>query len=83
VRWTCAQNKFVSNSKFQFAFLAMAAEVTASCYLMETPHVTFLVDCGMFQGGRKLIKKFTTHSLSTLKRSNSFYLPTTWYTGKR
>lgn len=33
-------------------FLGAAREVTGSCYLVETDEVRFLVDCGMFQGGR-------------------------------
>jgi len=33
-------------------FLGAAREVTGSCYLVETEDVRFLVDCGMFQGGR-------------------------------
>jgi metallo-beta-lactamase family protein len=32
-------------------FLGAAGEVTGSCYLVDTGAVTFLVDCGMFQGG--------------------------------
>lgn len=31
-------------------FLGAAGEVTGSCFLVETEHVRFLVDCGMFQG---------------------------------
>jgi metallo-beta-lactamase family protein len=34
-------------------FLGGAAEVTGSCYLAETETARFLVDCGMFQGGRE------------------------------
>lgn len=34
-------------------FLGAAREVTGSCYLVETADVRFLVDCGMFQGGRE------------------------------
>ncbi|TCJ11826.1 MBL fold metallo-hydrolase [Parasulfuritortus cantonensis] len=30
-----------------------AREVTGSCYLVESGKVRFLVDCGMFQGGRE------------------------------
>jgi metallo-beta-lactamase family protein len=31
-------------------FLGAAGEVTGSCFLVETEHVRFLVDCGLFQG---------------------------------
>lgn len=33
-------------------FLGAAGEVTGSCYLFDIGKVKFLVDCGMFQGGR-------------------------------
>jgi metallo-beta-lactamase family protein len=33
-------------------FLGAAGEVTGSCLLVEADDVRFLVDCGMFQGGR-------------------------------
>ena len=33
-------------------FLGAAREVTGSCMLVETAQARFLVDCGMFQGGR-------------------------------
>lgn len=36
----------------KITFLGAAREVTGSCYLVETGSVRFLVDCGMFQGGR-------------------------------
>jgi metallo-beta-lactamase family protein len=36
----------------QLTFFGGAGEVTGSCYLIETDHCRFLVDCGMFQGGR-------------------------------
>ena len=36
----------------RITFLGAAHEVTGSCYLVETDRVKFLVDCGMFQGGR-------------------------------
>ncbi|UJP06493.1 MAG: MBL fold metallo-hydrolase [Nitrosomonas sp.] len=41
-------------------FLGAAGEVTGSSYLIETEHVRFLVDCGMFQGGREADKKNRT-----------------------
>ena len=34
-------------------FLGGTGEVTGSCYLVEAPGLRFLVDCGMFQGGRE------------------------------
>ena len=36
----------------KLTFLGAAGEVTGSCYLVEADGVRFLVDCGMFQGGR-------------------------------
>jgi metallo-beta-lactamase family protein len=37
----------------KLSFLGAAQEVTGSCFLVETAHVRFLVDCGMYQGGRE------------------------------
>jgi metallo-beta-lactamase family protein len=36
----------------RLTFHGAAAEVTGSCYLVDTSEVKFLIDCGMFQGGR-------------------------------
>jgi metallo-beta-lactamase family protein len=41
----------------QLSFLGAAGEVTGSCYLFDTGKVKFLVDCGMFQGGRDAQRK--------------------------
>lgn len=38
-------------------FLGAAREVTGSCFLVETGAVRFLVDCGMFQGGREAYRR--------------------------
>jgi metallo-beta-lactamase family protein len=38
-------------------FLGAASEVTGSCFLVETGTVRFIVDCGMFQGGREAYRK--------------------------
>jgi metallo-beta-lactamase family protein len=37
----------------QIRFLGAAREVTGSCFVVETGRMRFLVDCGMFQGGRE------------------------------
>ena len=38
-------------------FLGGAGTVTGSRFLVETPHSTVLVDCGMFQGLKELRKR--------------------------
>jgi metallo-beta-lactamase family protein len=37
----------------KLSFYGAAGEVTGSCYLINTASANFLVDCGMFQGGRE------------------------------
>lgn len=37
----------------RLTFLGAAGEVTGSSYLVETGELKFLIDCGMFQGGRE------------------------------
>jgi metallo-beta-lactamase family protein len=37
----------------KLTFLGAAGEVTGSCYLVEAGEVKFLIDCGLFQGGRQ------------------------------
>ncbi|MFN3630945.1 MAG: MBL fold metallo-hydrolase RNA specificity domain-containing protein [Casimicrobiaceae bacterium] len=41
----------------KLTFLGAAREVTGSCFLVETEHCRFLVDCGMVQGDRQAIEK--------------------------
>lgn len=38
-------------------FFGAAAEVTGSCYLIDTGAARFLLECGMFQGGREAERK--------------------------
>ena len=41
----------------RLGFLGAAGEVTGSCTLVEAGNARFLVDCGMFQGGREARQK--------------------------
>jgi len=41
----------------ELSFLGAAGEVTGSCFLLRTESVRFLVDCGLFQGGREAAGK--------------------------
>jgi metallo-beta-lactamase family protein len=46
-----------SKCNMRITFHGAAGEVTGSCFLVETGEVRFLVDCGMFQGGRDAGRK--------------------------
>lgn len=41
----------------RLTFHGGAGEVTGSCYLVDTGEIRFLIDCGMFQGGRDAERK--------------------------
>jgi metallo-beta-lactamase family protein len=41
----------------RITFLGAAREVTGSCFLVESTGIRFLVDCGMFQGGRDAYRR--------------------------
>lgn len=41
----------------KLTFLGAAEEVTGSCFRVDTDDCSFLVDCGMFQGGRDADRK--------------------------
>ena len=47
----------------RIGFFGAAGEVTGSCTLVESGDLRFLVDCGMFQGGREA----RTKNLNALK----------------
>jgi hypothetical protein len=55
----------------KLTFLGAAREVTGSCVLVETDRVRFLVDCGMFQGGREAPARNRRRSSSIPPRSTS------------
>lgn len=59
----------------RITFLGAAGEVTGSCFLIETDEVRFLVDCGMFQGGRDAWQK-NLDALTLDLRSLDFILLT-------
>ena len=59
----------------RITFHGAAGEVTGSCFLVETEQVRFLVDCGMFQGGRDASRK-NLQALSFDLRSLDFILVT-------
>jgi metallo-beta-lactamase family protein len=41
----------------KLTFLGAAGEVTGSCYLVETGGMKFLIECGLFQGGKSADQK--------------------------
>ncbi|MDO8786147.1 MAG: MBL fold metallo-hydrolase [Syntrophales bacterium] len=41
----------------QITFLGATRTVTGSCFLLENTQTRFLVDCGMFQGGKEIEKR--------------------------
>jgi metallo-beta-lactamase family protein len=43
--------------KPRLTFLGAAGEVTGSCHLVEVADTRFLIDCGMFQGGKPADRK--------------------------
>ncbi len=45
------------NASVKLTFLGAAGEVTGSCYLVESGATRFLLDCGMFQGGRDAARR--------------------------
>ncbi len=47
----------VARDGVAITFLGAAGEVTGSCYRVDADAGTFLVDCGMFQGGREADEK--------------------------
>jgi len=59
----------------KLTFLGAAREVTGSCYLVETGGVRFLVDCGMFQGGRETREK-NRHAFAFDPRAIDFVILT-------
>lgn len=59
----------------RITFHGAAGEVTGSCFLVETEAVRFLIDCGMFQGGRDAWRK-NLHALAFDLRGLDFILLT-------
>ncbi|MBI4741870.1 MAG: MBL fold metallo-hydrolase [Betaproteobacteria bacterium] len=59
----------------KITFFGAAGEVTGSCYLIESDSARFLVDCGMFQGGREAYQK-NQHALPFDVRQLDFVLVT-------
>ena len=49
----CSSTQSSRRTGIRLTFHGAAGDVTGSCYLLETGHARILIDCGMFQGGRK------------------------------
>jgi metallo-beta-lactamase family protein len=52
-----ARSPRIEASGISLAFLGAAGEVTGSCFRVDTGRAHFLVDCGLFQGGRDADEK--------------------------
>ncbi len=59
----------------RLTFLGGVGEVTGSCHLIETAHARFVVDCGLFQGGRDAETK-NRHDFAFDPRTLDFVLLT-------
>ncbi len=59
----------------RITFHGASGEVTGSCFMVETASVRFLVDCGLFQGGRDAWRK-NQHALAFDLRNLDFILLT-------
>jgi len=57
----------------KLTFLGAAGEVTGSSYLVDTGELKFLLDCGMFQGGREAAAK-NRHAFACDPREIAFVL---------
>ena len=55
-------------------FLGAAGEVTGSCLRVDHERGAFLVDCGLFQGGREADRKNRDASISSCATSISVLL---------
>ena len=56
----------------QVTCLGAARTVTGSCFLIENESLRFLVDCGMFQGGKEIEKR--NHSLGRYRPQELKYI---------
>ena len=56
----------------QVTCLGATRTVTGSCFLVENERLRFLVDCGMFQGGREIERR--NYSLSRCRPQQLHYV---------